>query len=323
MITLTDLSPIPDRWRGGILTIGNFDGVHRGHFALLNRLRAHADAVRAPALAVTFDPHPVVLLRPGAVPPTLVPMPRRESLLCQAGADEVAVFRTGNWLLHLTAREFFDEVIIGQFAARGLVEGPNFAFGRDRGGDNTLLARWCREAGLSFEEAPATLDGDDVISSSRIRRALAVGEADVARRLLGRPHRLEGTVIPGARRGRELGFPTANLDGVEAMIPADGVYAAWATLADDPVPRPAAVHIGPNATFGESARSVEAHLIGFDGDIYGRKLALDLLERVRPTRRFDNVDDLVAQIADDVNRARQLCALMPPGDASDPPLPPR
>lgn len=307
MITLTDLSPIPDRWRGGFLTIGNFDGVHQGHLALLRRLRSRADEAGAPAVAVTFDPHPVTLLRPGVVVPTLVPMPRRESLLREAGADEVATFRTGNWLLHLTAREFFDHVIVGQFAARGLVEGPNFAFGRDRGGNNPLLERWCREAGLSFEEVAPTTDGDGVISSTRIRKALAEGEADVARRLLGRPHRLEGMVVAGARRGRELGFPTANLAGVEAMIPADGVYAARAILPGQPEPRPAAVHIGPNATFDETARSVEAHILDFKGDLYGQPLALDLLARVRPTRRFEGIEALVAQIAEDVAQVRLIC----------------
>jgi riboflavin kinase/FMN adenylyltransferase len=244
-------------------------------------------------------------------PVPLVWTGRKVELLKEAGADEVGVFATGPWLLGLTAREFFDGVIVGLLAARGMVEGPNFAFGRDRGGDSALLADWCREAGLGFEVVEPTEVEGQLVSSSRIRRCLSEGHADEAERLLGRPHRIRGLVTHGAGRGAGLGFPTANLDEIDTLIPADGVYAARAFVKGDAdsssPPYPAACHIGPNVTFGEQVRKVEAHLLDFDGDLYGRTVELDLLQRLRPTRPFAGLDDLLAQIRADVERTRQIC----------------
>ncbi len=308
MITIDGFGEIPERLRGALVAVGNFDGVHRGHGRLISRLRANALEAGAPALAITFDPHPVALLRPAEAPVPLVWTERKVALLKEAGADEVAVFVTGPWLLSLTAREFFDRVIVGQLGARGMVEGPNFAFGRDRGGDAALLAGWCRDAGLRFEVVAPTLVDDQLVSSSRIRRALADGRADEATRLLGRPHRLRGLVTHGAGRGAGLGFPTANLDEIDTLIPADGVYAAIARLQTRGPGLPAACHIGPNVTFGEQVCKVEAHLLDYDGDLYGRTIELDFLERLRPTRPFAGLDDLLAQITADVARTRQLCA---------------
>jgi riboflavin kinase/FMN adenylyltransferase len=309
VLTIDSFAPVPASWRGGYLAVGNFDGVHRGHAHLIGRLRARADAAGVPAIALTFDPHPVAVLRPEAAPVPLTWTERTVELLHQAGATAVGVFRTGSWLLSLTAREFFDRVILGQFAARGMVEGPTFGFGRDRGGDAALLGSWCREAGLDFEVAsPTEIDGR-IVSSSRIRAALDEGQVAEAARLLGRPHRIRGTVVKGAGRGAGLGFPTANLAGIDTQIPADGVYAATALLAaHPPCPCPAAVHVGPNATFGERARQVEAHLIGFQGDLYGREIQLDFLDRLRGTRRFESVDELLSQIHADVEQARQRTA---------------
>ncbi|MBX6316094.1 MAG: FAD synthetase family protein, partial [Isosphaeraceae bacterium] len=195
MITLDSFAPVPEPLRGAFLAVGNFDGVHRGHAHLIARLRARADAVGAPALALTFDPQPVALLRPEKAPVPLTWTERKVALLKQAGATEVGVFRTGRWLLNLTAREFFERVVLGQFAARGMVEGLTFGFGRDRGGDAQILATWCAEAGLEFEvAAPTEIDGQ-LVSSTRIRGLLAEGRVEAAARLLGRPHRLRGVVV--------------------------------------------------------------------------------------------------------------------------------
>ncbi|MCA1686782.1 MAG: bifunctional riboflavin kinase/FMN adenylyltransferase, partial [Planctomycetia bacterium] len=180
MITLDDFTAVPARARGGFLAVGNFDGVHLGHSHLIGRLRARADAAGVPAVALTFDPHPVALLRPEKAPSPLVWTSRKVELLREAGATEVVVFRPGPWLLGLTAREFFDRVVVGRFGAKGMVEGPNFAFGRDRGGDATLLGGWCDEAGLGFEVVEPTAVGGALVSSSRIRRRLAEGETDEA-----------------------------------------------------------------------------------------------------------------------------------------------
>ncbi len=307
VITLDDFTGVPARARGVFLAVGNFDGVHLGHAHLIGRLRARADAAGVPALALTFDPHPIALLRPGSAPPPLLWTDRKADLLARAGATEVGVFRTGPWLLGLTAREFFDRVVVGRFGARGMVEGPNFAFGRDRGGDSTLLAGWCAEAGMGFEVVEPTVIGGDLVSSSRVRRALVEGDADEAARLLGRPYRLRGVVTHGAARGAGLGFPTANLDEIDTLIPGDGVYATLAYPDGLGPGHPSATHVGPNVTFGEQDRKVESHLIDFDGDLYGRTVELDILSRLRPSRKFSGLDDLLAQIRADVAQARQVC----------------
>lgn len=307
MITIDDFSEAPSRLRGAFLAVGNFDGVHLGHAQLIARLRALADAAGAPAVALTFDPHPVALLRPDKAPVPLVWTERNARLLEAAGATAVGVFRTGPWLLGLTAREFFDRIVLGQFAARGMVEGPNFAFGRDRAGNTQALAGWCGGAGLAFEVvAPSTTPDGQLVSSSRIRAALVDGRAAEAARLLGRPHRIRGLVTHGAARGRGLGFPTANLDEVDTLIPGDGVYATLAYLDGEGPPLPAATHVGPNVTFGEQDRKVEAHLLDFDGDLYGRTLHLDFLDQIRPSRKFEGLDDLLAQIERDVARVRTV-----------------
>jgi len=307
VITIDSVGEVPDEVRGGYVAVGNFDGVHQGHCRLIARLRANAEATGAPALALTFDPHPVSLLRPREAPVPLVWTKRKVALLKEAGAGTVGVFATGPWLLGLTAREFFDRVIVGRFGARGMVEGPNFAFGRDRGGDAALLAGWCRDAGLGFEEVEPTRIDDQFVSSSRIRNCLQEGRAAAAARFLGRPHRIRGVVCHGAGRGRGLGFPTANLDAIDTLIPDDGVYASYAIIEGLATVHPAACHIGPNVTFGESKRTVEAHILDFDGDLYGRILELDILERLRPSRSFAGSDDLLCQIRTDVDRTRDIC----------------
>jgi riboflavin kinase/FMN adenylyltransferase len=303
---LEDLARVPPPYRGAYLSIGNFDGVHRGHAHLLDRLRARADAAGVPALALTFDPQPVALLRPESAPVPLTWTERRAALMEAAGATGVGVFRTGPWLLGLTAREFFDRVVLEQFAARGMVEGPTFGFGRDRQGHVDALSVWCAGAGLDFEVAsPTQIDGE-IVSSTRIRHCLTEGKTDEAAWLLGRPHRIRGVVVRGAGRGAGLGFPTANLDRVDTQVPADGVYAVRAFLDGQASPYPGACHIGPNATFGETARSVEVHLIDFARDLYGRSMEVDFLARLRPSRRFDDLTSLLAQIRIDVDQAREL-----------------
>jgi riboflavin kinase/FMN adenylyltransferase len=305
VLEIAEFTPIDESWRKAYLAVGNFDGVHRGHQALVARLRERAVQAGRPALVLTFDPRPVEILRPAQAPPPLSWIERRIELLLRAGADEVGVFRTGPWLLNLTAREFFDRVIRSQFDAQGMVEGPTFGFGRDRGGDATLLARWCQEAGMSFEVVPPVEVDGLLVSSTQIREALAQGRVEQAARLLGQPHRIRGTVVPGARRGATLGFPTANLTGIAQVLPRHGVYAGHAYLPDGQT-RPAAIHIGPNATFDATEPTVEAHLLDFSGNLYGLPLQLDFLRALRPTRRFDSVPELLAQISADVAQVRQL-----------------
>ena len=307
MITLQDFGDVPSKVRGAFVAVGNFDGVHRGHAHLLHRLRDRAAAAGISSLALTFDPPPATYLRPATAPAPLTWIDRRVRLLGEAGVDQVGVFRTGPWLLGLTAREFFDRILVEQLGAKGIVEGPTFGFGRDRGGDARLLGSWCDEAGLGFEVVAPTQEGGTIVSSSRIRQALAGGDVDAAGRMLGRPHRIRGVITHGAGRGAGIGVPTANLDEIDTLIPDDGVYAGVAYLDGGGPPLPTACNVGPNPTFGEQAHKVEAHLIDFRGDIYGRSLELDLLARIRPTRRFAGLDDLLAQIRADIAQARAVC----------------
>jgi riboflavin kinase/FMN adenylyltransferase len=312
--------PAPEECLRAVVTIGNFDGVHLGHASLLARLRAQARRLRVPAVAMTFDPHPLRLLRPERYQPTLTTPADRAGLLHEAGADHVLILHTSPELLQLSAADFFDRVIRRNLRAGGLVEGPNFAFGHNREGDVEMLARLCAQAGLVLEIVPPLqLDGG-IVSTSRVRDALSQGQVGTAQRWLGRPYRLTGTVGGGQRRGQQLGFPTANLTHIDTLIPGDGVYAARAAhgpprpqgTGDGP-PRPqgsfpAAVNIGPNPTFGEQERKLEVHLIGFQGDLYGQLLTVEFLARIRDTRRFESLDLLKTQIQSDVARARELAS---------------
>jgi riboflavin kinase/FMN adenylyltransferase len=296
----------PAGCRGGAVSVGNFDGVHRGHAALLDELRRQAATVRGPAVALTFDPHPLQLLRPESYPTPLTSPAERARLLLAGGADHVVLLRTTHDLLRLTAEEFFQQVLRGQFDVRAMVEGENFGFGRGRGGNVQTLAELCRRDGLALVVVPPQLVGGEPVSSSRVRSALQRGAVAEAAECLGRPYRLIGTVGTGQRRGAKLGFPTANLERIETLIPGDGVYAVRAAHAGRSWP--GAANVGPNPTFGENARKVEVHLIDFQGNLYGQELAVDFVERLRDTRPFGGVDELVAQLRADVARARQVIA---------------
>lgn len=294
----------PEDCRGGAVTIGNFDGVHRGHAALLAELRRQADDLRGPAVALTFEPHPVELLRPGQAPPRLSTPEDRDRLLQELGADQVVVLRVTSEMLALRAEEFFAQVIQERLAARILIEGTNFGFGRGREGNVETLSRLSSAAGMRLTVVPpVVLDGIEV-SSSRVRSLLVAGAVGQAAAMLGRPYRLHGVVSTGERRGHKLGFPTANLDRMRTLVPGDGVYAVrvlhqsevWA----------GAANVGPNPTFGENAHKVEIHLIGFQGDLYGRSLDVDFVERLRDTRAFTGVAELVEQLQRDIEAAQRL-----------------
>jgi riboflavin kinase / FMN adenylyltransferase len=304
---LVDWRNLPANCRGGAVTIGNFDGVHRGHAALLAAVRARAAEVHGPGVAFTFDPRPLDVLRPGQSGPPLMTTADRVRWLLEEGADHVLVVRTTPELLALTADTFFTEVVQQRLAARALVEGPNFGFGRARQGDVGMLAQLCRANDIALTIVPPVQINGEEVSSSRVRATLLRGDVAEAADLLGRPYRLSGVVGTGQRRGQTLGFPTANLEAVPTLIPGDGVYAVRAYVSD--TPWPAAANIGPNPTFGENARKVEVHLIGFHGDLYGEPLAVDLLHRLRDTRPFRNVTELIEQLQQDIDQARRIATV--------------
>jgi riboflavin kinase/FMN adenylyltransferase len=302
--TLDRTALSPPGFAGGAVTVGNFDGVHPGHVALVTAAKRRAKEVGGPAVAVTFDPPPYQVLFPNAPSrPPLTTLPDRADLLHAAGADHVVILRTTPELLALTPDEFFRELLVRQLGARAVVEGFNFRFGRGRAGDTTTLRGLCASAGLGFEEVPPLAVGGEAVSSSRVRAALLAGDVSTAADLLGRPYCVAGPVVAGASRGRTIGFPTANLGDVPTVLPGNGVYAVRATV--EGMSWPAAANVGPNPTFGEDARKVEVHLIGFAGDVYGRPLAVEFVRKLRDTRPFAGVAELTEQLKQDIEAAKE------------------
>jgi riboflavin kinase/FMN adenylyltransferase len=294
----------PALFRGGALSIGNFDGVHRGHVALVQELKKQAKAVGGPGVAFTFDPPPLQLLRPQELQPPLTTVRDRAALLAANGADHVLVLQTTSEFLRLSAEEFFQRVVLERLAAKVLVEGHNFGFGRNREGNVEKLDQLCRSSALGLVVVPPLVWNGTIVSSSRVRDALLRGDVREAADLLGRRFRIRGTVTTGRQRGKSIGFPTANLERIETLVPGDGVYAVRVHYQGKNWP--GAANIGPNPTFGEHARKIEVHLIGFEGMLVGQVLSVEFLERLRETRPFASVEQLVEQLRKDVDQARRL-----------------
>lgn len=289
------------------VAVGNFDGVHVGHAAIVERLLAAARERGLPAVVLTFDPHPATVVRPAAAPVPLTTPSRRAQLLSALGVDAVLVQPTDRQLVALEAEDFYRGILRERLRAVALVEGMDFHFGARRRGDIALLGGLCAADGVTLETVAPVTRGGESVSSSRLRRLIAAGAIAEANALLTAAYRATGPVIEGARRGQTIGFPTANLTAISTLVPADGVYAAHAVLADDGGVWPAAVHVGPNISFGETATSVEAHLIGFSGNLYGKRLHVDFIDRLRDTRKFATTADLKAQLAIDVKHAALRC----------------
>ncbi len=303
------LRDFPASLQGGAITIGNFDGVHRGHARIVERLRQQAQAAGGAAVVFTFDPHPVRLLRPDQAPPPLTWTDRKAELLDELGVDAMIAYATDEELLKLTPEEFFASIVCQQLAAKAIVEGPNFRFGCGRSGDVMLLAKLAAERQMAFELVEPLVQDGQIVSSSRVRQLIAAGQIDASRQLLTRPYRIRGMVVHGAGRGNKLGFPTANLDAVDTLLPGPGVYAGRCWIAGQP--HPAAVHIGPNPTFSEHALKVEVHVLDWQDPLYGQPLEVDFLAQVRGVHKFASVDELREQLAKDIAAVRQLWAAEP------------
>ncbi len=305
MKLLRDLDNLPDPLRHGAVTIGNFDGVHLGHAGIVERLAAKARELGGPAVVLTFDPHPARVLRPEQPPSPLCWTQRKAQLLGQLGADAVIAYRADKAFFGLDARQFFDRILRDRLAARAVVEGPNFFFGRNRQGDVDVLRTLSNEAGIALEVCPPVRVDGQVVSSSLIRTLLAEGRVEPARRMLTEPYRIRGTVVRGAGRGTELGYPTANLADVDTLLPGEGIYAGRALV--EGRLWPAAISLGPNPTFDEGVRKVEAHLMDYAGQLfYDRRIEVDFLARLRDIVRFDSVGRLVAEMGRDVAAARKI-----------------
>lgn len=298
-------APVPPHLAGGIVALGNFDGFHLGHQAVVGAAVARARREGRPALVATFDPHPVRHFRPDAAPFRLTTLDQRERLFAAAGADATVVFGFDGDLAALTAERFVDERLVANLQVAGVVTGEDFTFGRNKGGNVGVLAALGRERGFTAETVgPVALD-DEPVSSSRIRSLLQGGDPQGAARLLTRPFAIEGVVQHGDKVGRTIGYPTANLDMGPYLRPAYGIYAVRGRLADGRV-LDGAANLGVRPTFEPPKELLEPYFFDFAGDLYGRRLAVELIEFLRPEARFDGLDALMAQMAADCDRARAV-----------------
>ena len=308
----------PRGWVEPAVTVGNFDGVHRGHQSLVAEAVRQARERGGTAVALTFDPHPSRVLSPDRASPTLMTPDQRAEALAQLGVDRLAVLPFTFELSRESPADFAREVLRDAVGARVVVVGEGFRFGRGREGDLALLTRLGRSLGFEVEGRRPVVHEGAPISSTRIREALARGAVRPAREMLGRRFFVDGAVVRGEGRGRSIGLPTANLAVVNETLPARGVYACWCRMLPDAggAPHPAVVNIGHRPTFGAGALSVEAHLLGFDGDLYGRGLRAEFHERLREERTFSGPEELVRQVAEDVARARGMLDIVDRGPAA-------
>jgi riboflavin kinase/FMN adenylyltransferase len=309
MQRLTLTSGIPDGLRGSIVALGNFDGFHLGHQAVVNRAIALGFHMRRPVIVATFDPHPVSFFTPDVPPFRLTSLDQREQLFAHAGADAMLVFEFDKALAVTSAEDFVSEVLAKQIDAAGVVTGDDFTFGRGRKGDVEALRTLGAEVGIAAEAVtPVLLEGIR-ISSGRIREALEAGDTATATKLLSRDYAIEGLVQRGDARGRELGYPTANIELGDYQRPKYGIYAVRVTL-DDGSEYPGVASVGVRPTFEPPRELLEAHLFGFDGDLYGRKIEVALHAFIREEEKFETLHDLVAHMREDEAKARELLALI-------------
>jgi riboflavin kinase/FMN adenylyltransferase len=297
-----------------VATIGNFDGLHRGHREIIERVLSRAHVQQGTALLITFEPHPLKLLAPERAPSMLVTPEQKLDLLSAAGLDVVLILAFTPELAALTAERFVADFLSRGVGAREVYVGENFNFGRGRTGNADLLVALCASHGIRAAKVPEVCYLDSPISSSRIRRALRSGEVELARELLGRPHAITGTVVRGAGRGSDLGFPTANLAPHDQLVPQDGVYVTL--LVVDGQASPSVTNIGSRPTFAEGDFTIETHRLDGTGDLYGRDVEVRFLARLRPELKFESVEALVRQVRADVKRARAYFRDVPGGEGS-------
>lgn len=306
------LEDIPQDWGRSVVTIGSYDGVHRGHQLIIGRAVERARELGVPSVVVTFDPHPSEVVRPGSHPPLLAPHHRRAELMAELGVDALLILPFTTEFSKLAPADFIVKVLVDKLHAQLVIEGPNFRFGHKAAGNVQLLT----EFGATYDYSVAVIDlyvsgeagGGEPFSSTLTRRLVAEGDVEGAAEILGRPHRVEGIVVRGAQRGREMGFPTANVETLpHTAIPADGVYAGWLNANGETMP--AAISVGTNPQFDGTERTVEAYAIDRVGlDLYGLHVSVDFLAYVRGMAKFDSLDDLLVAIAADVKRAGELIA---------------
>ncbi|MCT2401623.1 bifunctional riboflavin kinase/FAD synthetase [Novosphingobium mangrovi (ex Huang et al. 2023)] len=307
MIRLDNLHPIPESMRGGIVALGNFDGFHQGHQAVVGEAIRWARAENRPAIVATFDPHPVRLFQPKAEPFRLTTLDQREDLFGAAGADAMLVLHFDRAMATMGAAEWVEKELAGHLGAAGVVTGEDFTFGRGRSGNPQVLREVGAGFGLSGRTVGPVCDADGEISSSRIREALKAGDCATAARLLTRPFAIRGIVQHGDKFGRQMGFPTANLDMGAYLRPHYGVYAVIGRLPDGRV-LPGAANVGIRPQIQPPKELLEPHFFDFSEDLYDQEIEVAFHHFLRPEGKFDSLDALMEQIAADCVKARELLA---------------
>ncbi len=318
MLKWRGFDDIPADWGRCVVTIGVFDGVHRGHRRLIEAAVAAARRRGLPAVLMTFDPHPSEVIRPGSHPAQLSTLARRAELAGELGIDVFFVVPFHEEISRLSPERFVHELLVERLHVAEVVVGRNFGFGHKAAGDVPVLVELGARFGFAASGIDLFAEDEVTVSSTYVRSCVAAGDVEAARAALGRPHRVEGVVVRGQRRGRDLGYPTANVDSAPyTAIPADGVYAAWftrfgydtgeVTLAAGK-PYPAAVSVGTNPTFSGQVRTVEAFVLDTDTDLYGQHVAVDFVARIRAMEPFESVEALIEAMTGDVDRTRALLA---------------
>jgi riboflavin kinase/FMN adenylyltransferase len=304
-------SAVPERLRGGIVALGNFDGFHAGHQAVAGRAIARARAEGRPALVATFDPHPVRFFKPDLPPFRLTTLDQRERLFAAAGADAMLLFRFDDALASQSAEEFVSERLVKLIGAAGVTTGEDFTFGKRRGGNIEVLKRLAETEGLSVDAVAPVLDESEPVSSSRIRDALQAGDCATAARLLTRNFAIEAVVEHGDKRGRSIGYPTANMALGPYLRPKFGIYAVRGRLPDGRL-LDGAANLGIRPTFDPPRELLEPYFFDFDGDLYGETIEVELVSFIRPEAKFDSIEALTAQMAADCKEAKRRLADTPP-----------
>lgn len=300
-----DLDHLPKTLQGGVVSIGKFDGVHLGHVLIIHRLKSHAGRLRTPSIILTFDPSPVSVLRPDLNVKPICTLERKIELIEMFGIDAIIVLKATKDFLFQSAETFFFSILSDLLKAKVVVEGRNFTFGRDQIGNADTIQSYGRWADIEIDIVEPVQLGEKIVSSSGIRRMLSEGNIEYVNELMSLPYQLRGTVVEGDRRGRTLGFPTANLENIETIIPKPGVYACLVHANGHEYY--ATTSVGPNPTFDIFNNKVEIFLHDFEGNLYGTDLRVDLLSYQREIKRFESREDLIFQMQTDVDETRKTC----------------
>jgi riboflavin kinase/FMN adenylyltransferase len=307
MDIILDLAQIKGPLRRPVLTIGNFDGVHRGHLALFTLVKEKARAIEGLSAVMTFEPHPIRVMKPGNGPLLITPTDQKLKLIADAGIDVILCLPFTKAFASISARDFVKDILVGRIGIRGLVVGYDYAFGQGREGNIQLLKEMGIELGFDVHEVGPVYAGNTLVASTSIRRFIQEGNLAEAKRLLGRDYQISGTVVEGKKRGgRLLGYPTANMKLVDTLTPKPGVYVVRVAVNDRTYD--GLTNVGYNPTFGNGALSVETHILEFSGDLLGRKITVEFVERLRDEKTFGTAEDLAEQIRRDVIQARGLIA---------------